>query len=67
MEVIILADARQVADKAAAIIKAGVERRRGALTFPWQFALMVFLGNRLPPFLSDWFERRFAADVGGKD
>ncbi|MEL7465815.1 MAG: SDR family NAD(P)-dependent oxidoreductase [Pseudomonadota bacterium] len=55
------------ADKAAAIIKAGVEKRRGALTFPWQFALMVFLGNRLPPFLSDWFERRFAADVGGRD
>ncbi|MEM7524369.1 MAG: SDR family NAD(P)-dependent oxidoreductase [Pseudomonadota bacterium] len=54
------------AEKAAAIIRKGVASRRGALTFPWQFALMVFLGNRLPPVLSDWFERRYAADIGGK-
>lgn len=55
------------AEKAAAIIKRGVAKRRGALTFPWQFSVLVFLGNRLPPFLSDWFERGFAADIGGKD
>ena len=55
------------ADKAAAIIKRGVEKRRGALTFPWQFALMIFLGNRFPPFISDWFERAFDAEIGGKD
>ena len=55
------------ADKAAAIIKSAIARKRGALTFPWPFSVLVFLGNRLPPFLSDWFERRFAADVGGKD
>ena len=53
--------------KAARIIRDGAEKRRGALTFPWQFSVLVFLGNRLPPFLSDWFERRFAADIGGKD
>lgn len=55
------------AQRAAAIIKRGVEKRRGALTFPWPFALMVFLGNRLPPFASDWFERRFAARIGDAD
>lgn len=55
------------AARAAEIIRSGVEKRRGALTFPWPFALMVFLGNRLPPFLSDWFERRFSAEIGGKD
>lgn len=55
------------AERAAEIIRAGIDKRRGALTFPWPFALMVFLGNRLPPFLSDWFERRFAAEIGGKD
>ncbi len=54
------------AHKAAAIIKTGIAHRRGALTFPWQFALMIFLGNRLPPFASDWFERHYAADVKGK-
>ncbi len=55
------------ADRAAAIIRRAVEKRRGALTFPWPFSVLVFLGNRLPPFLSDWFERRFAAEIGGKD
>lgn len=52
------------AEKAARIIRRGVARRRGALTFPWPFSVMVFLGNRLPPFLSDWFERRYAARIG---
>ncbi|MEM7547564.1 MAG: SDR family NAD(P)-dependent oxidoreductase [Pseudomonadota bacterium] len=55
------------ADKAAHIIRTGIAKRRGALTFPWQFALMIFLGNRLPPFASDWFERHYAADVKGKN
>ena len=55
------------ATKAARIIRRAVDKRRGALTFPWQFSVLVFLGNRLPPFLSDWFERGFAAEVGGKD
>ncbi|MFV0474045.1 MAG: SDR family NAD(P)-dependent oxidoreductase [Pikeienuella sp.] len=52
------------AEKAARIIRRGIARRRGALTFPWPFSVMVFLGNRLPPFLSDWFERRYAARIG---
>lgn len=52
------------AEKAARIIRAGIAKRRGALTFPWQFSTMVFLGNRLPPFLSDWFERHYAARIG---
>lgn len=45
-------------------MKSAIGKRRGALTFPWQFSTMVFLGNRLPPFLSDWFERRYAARIG---
>lgn len=52
------------AEKAARIIARGAQRKRGALTFPWPFALMIFLGNRLPPSLSDWFERRYAARIG---
>lgn len=52
------------AEKAARIIRRGIAKRRGALTFPWPFSVMVFLGNRLPPFLSDWFERRYAARIG---
>jgi hypothetical protein len=28
---------------------------------------MIFLGNRLPPFASDWFERHYAAEIGEKD
>lgn len=52
------------AEKAARIMKSAIGKRRGALTFPWQFSTMVFLGNRLPPFLSDWFERRYAARIG---
>ncbi|WP_340110452.1 SDR family NAD(P)-dependent oxidoreductase [Pikeienuella sp. HZG-20] len=52
------------AEKAAKIMKKAIARRRGALTFPWPFSVMVFLGNRLPPVLSDWFERRYAARIG---
>lgn len=55
------------ADKAAGLIRRAVEARRGALTFPWALSALTFLGNRLPPFLSDWFERRFAAEVRPKE
>lgn len=51
-------------EKAAKIMKSAIAKRRGHLTFPWQFSWMVFMGNRLPPFLSDWFERRYAARIG---
>lgn len=51
------------APRAAAIMRRAIEARRGALTFPWPLAVLTFLGNRLPPALSDWFERRFAAEV----
>lgn len=53
--------------EAAQIMKTGIAKKRGALTFPWQFALMIFLGNRLPPFASDWFERHYAAKVDAQE
>lgn len=52
------------AERAARLMRRAIDRRRGALTFPWAFSAMIFLGNRLPPFLSDWFERRYAAKIG---
>lgn len=52
------------APRAAKLIRRAVAKRRGALTFPWAFSAMIFLGNRLPPVLSDWFERRYAATIG---
>lgn len=52
------------AENAARIMKAAIAKRRGHLTFPWQFSWMIFMCNRLPPFLSDWFERRYAARIG---
>lgn len=52
------------ADRAARIIRRGLEARRGALVFPLPFALMILGGNLLGPRLSDWFERRYAARIG---
>ncbi len=52
------------AERAARIIRRGLERRRSAIVFPIPFALMVFGGNLLGPRLSDWFERRYAARIG---
>ncbi|HEU0221223.1 MAG TPA: SDR family NAD(P)-dependent oxidoreductase [Paracoccaceae bacterium] len=51
------------AEAAARLIARGIARGGSAITFPWQLALLVWLGNRLPPRLSDWFERRFAARI----
>lgn len=51
------------AERAARLIRRAIERRRGALTFPWPLSAMIFMGNRLPPVLSDWFERRYAAKI----
>ncbi len=51
-------------ERAARLILRAAEKRRGALTFPFFFSAMIFLGNRLPPVLSDWFERRYAARIG---
>ena len=52
------------AERAARLILRAAEKRRGALTFPFLFSAMIFMGNRLPPVLSDWFERRYAARIG---
>jgi NADP-dependent 3-hydroxy acid dehydrogenase YdfG len=51
------------AEKAAQIIKHGLARRETMITFPWQFAFLVWLGNRLPPLMSDWFDRGYAARI----
>lgn len=51
------------ADRAAAIILRGLARRRAYVTFPWPLALLTWLDNRLPPALSDWFLRGFAAEI----
>ncbi|MGB0506897.1 MAG: SDR family NAD(P)-dependent oxidoreductase [Pikeienuella sp.] len=51
------------AEKAARIIKSGLARRETMITFPWQLALLVWLGNRLPPLMSDWFDRGYTARI----
>ncbi|MEM9010867.1 MAG: SDR family NAD(P)-dependent oxidoreductase [Pseudomonadota bacterium] len=51
------------AEVAAAKIVAAIRARRAVLTFPLPLAILIWLGNRLPPRLSDWFERRFAASI----
>ena len=49
--------------RAAVTIRRGLVLRRAFVTFPWPLALLTWLDNRLPPRLSDWFVRGFAAEI----
>lgn len=51
------------ADKAAAIIQRGLNRKQPMITFPARLALLIWLGNRLPPLMSDWFDRGYGAEI----
>jgi short-subunit dehydrogenase len=51
------------AGRAADIIVRGLERSRPLITFPWPLALLSWLDMRLPPALSDWCARGFAAEI----
>ncbi|MBK0399985.1 SDR family NAD(P)-dependent oxidoreductase [Limibaculum sp. M0105] len=51
------------AARAARIISRGLERGRPLITFPLPLAAMVWLGNRLPPVLSDLAIRAFGAEI----
>jgi NADP-dependent 3-hydroxy acid dehydrogenase YdfG len=46
------------ADKAAAIIRRGLERNRPRIAFPWPMAFGAWLGAALPPGVSDWLMTR---------
>lgn len=54
------------APRAARIIARALRRRRARLTFPWPWAVLLWLDQLLPAALSDWFERHAAAEVDGK-
>lgn len=49
------------ADKAAAIIRTGLERNRGRIAFPWPMAALIWLVTALPVSLTDPFLRRLPA------
>lgn len=51
------------ADDAAARILRGIARGAALVTFPWPLAVLIWLGNRLPPRLSDLAARGFAARI----
>ncbi len=51
------------AEHAARLIVRGIERGKSEIVFPLPLAIMVRLGHLLPPALSDFFERRFAATI----
>jgi len=51
------------AENAAKIIVRGIRNNRSMISFPWQLLLLIRLGNLLPAPVSDWFERRFAAEI----
>ena len=42
------------ADKAAVIIRRGLERNRPRIAFPWPMAFGAWLGATLPPAITDW-------------
>jgi short-subunit dehydrogenase len=50
-------------DRAAARILRGLARREAYITFPWPLTLLTWLGNRLPPALSDRAVAGFAAEI----
>lgn len=51
------------AGAAAAKIARGLARRRALIIFPWPLAVLIWLGQRLPTRLGDWFARGFAAVI----
>ena len=51
------------AERAALLIRRGLEREQPLITFPWPLAALIWLGNRLPPALSDIAVRAFAAEI----
>lgn len=51
------------AEDAAKRILRGLVRRRPLITFPWPLAVMIWLGQRLPPYLSDLAARGFRATI----
>lgn len=55
------------APKAARIMRRAIEARRGRLTFPWPWAFLLFWEAFLPARISDWFERRSAAEIVRED
>ena len=55
------------AEHAARIIRRGLERNRALITFPWQLAFGIWLGDWLPPRISDIFARRFPAEIEPED
>ncbi|MGF1658718.1 MAG: SDR family NAD(P)-dependent oxidoreductase [Rubrimonas sp.] len=55
------------AERAAEIVARGLERRRAFITFPWPLAALAWLDQRLPPALSDWFGKGFAARIEPED
>lgn len=55
------------AEAAADRIVRGIERDRALITFPWPLALLVWLGNRLPPALSDLVVTGFRADIAPEE
>jgi short-subunit dehydrogenase len=50
-------------DRSARRILKGLASREAYVTFPWQLALLVWLGNRLPSHLEDSAMTRFAAEI----
>ena len=54
-------------ERAARIIRRGLERNRALITFPWQLTFGIWLGNWLPPRISDIFARRFPAEIEPED
>ncbi|MEM0922986.1 MAG: SDR family NAD(P)-dependent oxidoreductase [Pseudomonadota bacterium] len=51
------------AERAAEIIARGLARRQAFITFPWPLVLLGWLGNRLPPRLSDRLLEGFRARI----
>ncbi|MEL6478363.1 MAG: SDR family NAD(P)-dependent oxidoreductase [Pseudomonadota bacterium] len=51
------------AERAADKIAAGLAARRALIAFPWPLVLLSWLGNRLPPALSDRFLEGFRARI----
>lgn len=54
-------------DRAARIIRRGLGRGAALITFPRGLAALIWLGNRLPPALSDRAIRAFRAEIEPDD
>ncbi|MEM7505814.1 MAG: SDR family NAD(P)-dependent oxidoreductase [Pseudomonadota bacterium] len=55
------------ADAAAERILHGLAEDKPLITFPWPLALLIWLGNRMPPGLSDLAVKGFRADIAPED